>query len=176
MYPPIAFEVVECLAALQAARAHDLDGEPRGEGPRDVLCQHILIVACAGPFEADTLYAEVTAAGPYTGLTRSEFDACLEFCATGGYALRAYDRWQRLKHRDDGLWQLRDPRAARLIRMNIGTIQDTDTLKVRMKRQRGGAPLGEIEEGFAATLTRVTHSSWAGRWCGSNTCARWWWR
>jgi ATP-dependent Lhr-like helicase len=37
--------------------------------------------------------------------------------------------------------------------MNIGTIQDTDTLKVRMRRARGGKPLGEIEEGFAATLT-----------------------
>lgn len=37
--------------------------------------------------------------------------------------------------------------------MNIGTIQDTDTLKVRMKRNRGGKPLGEIEEGFAASLT-----------------------
>ncbi|MEH6831635.1 MAG: DNA ligase-associated DEXH box helicase, partial [Sulfitobacter sp.] len=46
-----------------------------------------------------------------------------------------------------------DPRATRNIRMNIGTIQDTDTLKVRMKRNRGGKPLGEIEEGFAATLT-----------------------
>ena len=37
--------------------------------------------------------------------------------------------------------------------MNIGTIQDTDTLKVRMRRSRGGKPLGEIEEGFAASLT-----------------------
>jgi len=37
--------------------------------------------------------------------------------------------------------------------MNIGTIQDTDTLKVRMRRNRGGKPLGEIEEGFAASLT-----------------------
>jgi ATP-dependent Lhr-like helicase len=53
----------------------------------------------------------------------------------------------------DGRWQLRDPRAAQQIRMNIGTIQDTDTLKVRMRRNRGGKPLGEIEEGFAATLT-----------------------
>jgi ATP-dependent Lhr-like helicase len=35
----------------------------------------------------------------------------------------------------------------------IGTIQDTDTLKVRMRRSRGGKPLGEIEEGFAASLT-----------------------
>ena len=153
LVPANRFEVIECLAALQAARAHDLDGAPRGAGPLDVLCQHILITACAGPFEAGALYAQMRSAGPYAALTRAEFDACLDFCATGGYALRAYDRWQRLQQRADGCWQLRDPRSARLIRMNIGTIQDTDKLKVRMKRARGGTPLGEIEEGFAATLS-----------------------
>ncbi|WP_170368830.1 ligase-associated DNA damage response DEXH box helicase [Ruegeria arenilitoris] len=153
LVPANRFEVVECVAALEAARAHDLDGEPRGPGPRDVLCQHILIAACAGPFDADALYAEVTSAGPYADLTRAAFDACLEFCATGGYALRAYDRWQRLQQRPDGLWQLRDPRAAHRIRMNLGTIQDSDTLKVRLKRNRGGKPLGEVEEAFAASLT-----------------------
>ncbi|WP_170449225.1 ligase-associated DNA damage response DEXH box helicase [Ruegeria arenilitoris] len=153
LVPANRFEVVECVAALEAARAHDLDGEPRGPGPRDVLCQHILIAACAGPFDADALYAEVTSAGPYADLTRAAFDACLEFCATGGYALRAYDRWQRLQQRPDGLWQLRDPRAAQRIRMNLGTIQDSDTLKVRLKRNRGGKPLGEVEEAFAASLT-----------------------
>jgi len=153
LVPANRFEVVECLAALQAVKDRDLDGEPRGPGPRDVLCQHILIRACAGAFDADDLYAEVASAGAYATLTRAEFDACLEFCATGGYALRAYDQWQRLKQRPDGLWHLRDPRSPRLIRMNIGTIQDTDTLKVRMRRARGGKPLGEIEEGFAATLS-----------------------
>ncbi|MHA7850543.1 ligase-associated DNA damage response DEXH box helicase [Roseovarius sp.] len=153
LVPANRFEIVECRAALQAVRDHDLDGERRGPGPRDVLCQHILITACAGPFEADALYAEVTSAGAYADLSRADFDACLEFCATGGYALRAYDQWQRLKQMPDGRWHLRDPRSARLIRMNIGTIQDTDTLKVRMRRTRGGKPLGEIEEGFAASLT-----------------------
>ncbi len=153
LVPANRFEVIECLAALEAARAHDLDGEARGDGPLDVLCQQILIAACAGPFEADALYAEVTTAGAYATLSRADFDACLDFIATGGYALRAYDRWQRLMQRPDGLWQLRDPRAAKQIRMNIGTIQDTDTLKVRFRRNRGGKPLGEIEEAFAATLT-----------------------
>jgi len=153
LVPANRFEVLECQAALQAVRDRDLDGEARGRGPRDVLCQHILIRACAGPFSADDLFAEVATAGAYADLTRAEFDACLDFCATGGYALKAYDRWQRLKRRDDGLWQLRDPRAARLIRMNIGTIQDSDLLKVRMNRRRGGTPLGEVEEGFAAALT-----------------------
>ncbi len=154
LVPANRFEVVECVAALQAVQARELDGAPRGRGPQDVLCQHILIAACSGPFDAAELYAEVTSAGPYSDLARDEFDRCLNFAATGGYALRAYDRWQRLQRRPDGLWQLRDPRSAQRIRMNIGTIQDTDTLKVRMKRSRGGKPLGEIEEGFAASLTR----------------------
>ncbi len=153
LVPANRFEVVECIAALDAVKAGSLDGDPRGRGPRDVLCQHILISAAAGPFDADTLYSEMCSAGAYADLTRAEFYDCLDFCATGGYALRAYDQWQRLKQRPDGLWQLRDPRAAQRIRMNIGTIQDTDTLKVRLKRARGGKPLGEIEEGFAATLT-----------------------
>jgi ATP-dependent Lhr-like helicase len=152
LIPANRFEVVECQAALQAVRDHDLDGEPRGAGPRDVLCQHILATACAGPFDADMLYAEIITAGPYATLTRPQFDACLDFVATGGYALRAYDRWQRLMLRG-GLWTLRDPRAAAVIRQNLGTIIDIETLKVRLKNRFGGTPLGEVEETFAATLT-----------------------
>lgn len=153
--PANRWEVIECHAAIEAVLAHDLDGDPRGPGPRDVLCQHILITASAAPFDADEVFAEVTTAGPYADLTRRDFDACLDFVATGGYALRAYDRWQRLMQRADGLWQLRDPRLAQQVRMNVGTIVDTDKLKVRMKGRSGasgGKPLGEVEERFAASL------------------------
>ena len=151
--PANRFETVECVAALEAVHENDLDGDPKGPGPLDVLCQHILLVACSGPFDPDHLYNEVRATGPYLGLSRKDFDDCLGFCTNGGYALRKYDRWQRLLCRADGTYVLRDPRSAQRIRLNVGTIQDTDTLKVRLQRQRGGKPLGEIEEGFAATLT-----------------------
>ncbi|WGR60443.1 ligase-associated DNA damage response DEXH box helicase [Paracoccus ferrooxidans] len=149
--PANRFEQIECVAALEAVRVRDLDGDPRGPGPLDVLCQHILLTACAAPFDADALYAEVATAGPYRGLSRADFDACLDFAATGGYALRAYDRWQRLMLRG-GLWHLRDARAAKLLRMNVGTIVEAEMMKVRL-RGRGGAPLGEVEEAFAASLT-----------------------
>ncbi len=148
--PANRFEQIECVAALQAVRERDLDGDPRGPGPLDVLCQHILLTACAAGFDADALYAEVVTAGPYRDLARADFDACLDFAATGGYALRAYDRWQRLMLRG-GFWHLRDPRAAKLLRMNVGTIVEAEMLKVRMRR--GGSPLGEVEEAFAASLT-----------------------
>ncbi|MFD1881715.1 ligase-associated DNA damage response DEXH box helicase [Paracoccus pacificus] len=146
--PANRFEVIECVAALQAVAERDLDGDPRPPGPLDVLCQHILLTACSGPFDADRLFAEVRTAGPYGKLSRAAFDDCLDFAATGGYALRAYDRWQRLMLRD-GHWQLRDPRAARNLRMNIGTIVDTEMTRVRL---RSGNLLGEVEEGFAASL------------------------
>lgn len=151
LIPANRFEVVECVAALEAAKDHDLDGDPRGDGPKDVLCQHILIAACAGPFDALDLYHQIKTVGAYSSLSRAAFDDCLDFCATGGYALRAYDKWKRLLQRPDGQWQLRDPRAAQRIRMNIGTIQDTDMLKVKLKGSFKA--LGEVEEAFAATLT-----------------------
>lgn|GEM_PF-3697594 len=149
--PANRWKVIECQAAIEAALDHDLDGDPRGPGPRDVLCQHILITACAAPFDADDLFTQVTGAGAYCAFSRAAFDDCLDFVATGGYALRACDRWQRLLQRTDDKWRLRDPRLAQQIRMNIGTIQAPHTLKVRMKG-RGGKPLGEVEEGFAAPL------------------------
>ncbi|MBB5515944.1 ATP-dependent Lhr-like helicase [Rubricella aquisinus] len=150
LVPANRFEIIECQTALDAVIARDLDGEPRPDGPLDVLCQHILLTACAGPFDADTLYREVRQVGPYAQLSRADFDDCLNYCATGGYALRAYDRYQRLIE-TDGMWRLRDPRRARALRMNIGTIVATETLKVRW-RGGGGRAIGEIEESFAATL------------------------
>ena len=151
MVPANRFEVLECFAALDAVAAGDLDGEALPDGGLDVLCQHILLTACAGPFDADHLFAEIRRAGAYAALTREDFDACLGFCATGGYALRAYDQWQRIVERD-GLWRLRDPRIAQRLRMNVGTIVQSETLGVRMGR-RGGFRLGEVEEAFAATLS-----------------------
>ena len=150
LVPANRFEVIECQAALDAVLEHDLDGDPRGPGPLDVLCQHILIIAASGGFEADALYEEVKQAGAYASLSRDDFDACLDYCATGGYAFRAYDRWQRLLERE-GRWTLRDPRSAQRLRMNIGTIMDVETLPVRLRGARQ-KPLGEVEESFAATL------------------------
>jgi len=152
LVPANRFEVLECRAALDAIADGTLDGEPQPPGGRDVLCQHILLRASAGPFEADALYAEVTRSGAYRALSRAEFDRCVAFCATGGYALRAYDRWQRLVEGLPGQWRLRDPRAAAQIRMNAGTIVGTETVSVRMGK-RGGAHLGEVEEAFAASLS-----------------------
>ncbi len=154
LVPANRFEALECRAALEAVRERRLDGEKRAEGPLDVLCQHILLTACSAQFDADDLFEEVRGAGAYAGLDRADFDRCLDFCATGGYALRAYDKWRRLMQDADGNWRLRDPRTASALRMNAGTIVGEETLGVRLAGKRGGGPkLGEVEEAFAAHLS-----------------------
>ncbi len=153
LVPANRFEVLECRAALDAVAEHTLDGEPLPMGGLDVLCQHLLLTACSQDFDAEALLEEIRGCGAYRDLGAEDFDRCLQFCATGGYALRAYDQWHRLVQRPNGLWGLRDPRTARRLRMNVGTIVEPEYLKVRTGRGRGGPILGEVEEAFAATLT-----------------------
>ena len=152
--PANKFEIVECQAALEAVRDKDLDGEPIASGSLDVLCQHILLVACSGKILPAKLFEEIKQIGAYKNLTHEEFKECMGFCIDGGYALNRYEQWHRLKLDHSGNLILRDPRIANKIRMNVGTIQDTETLKVRTHGRSGGKPLGEIEEAFAASLTK----------------------
>jgi len=147
--PANRFEVLECRAAIDAVAAHELDGERPNPGGLDVLAQHILCLACAEPITADALYDEVTGAAPYRTLDRKTFDDCLDYVATGGYALANYERWHKLFQDSLGRYQVAGEQVARRYRMNIGTIVEATTLKVRLG---GGASLGEVEEYFAQQL------------------------
>jgi ATP-dependent Lhr-like helicase len=164
LVPANRFEVLECRAALEAAEAGAQDAIVERRGGLDVLAQHVLGVACAGPFEPGALYREVTSALPYASLSRTDFDRVVDLAATGGYALRAYDRFARLKPTEDGRLRLAHPRIARQYRLNVGTIVENPMVKVRLVGRRGGAgrsggkPLaggrvvGEIDEMFAGEL------------------------
>jgi len=156
--PSNRFEVLECEAARTAISEGLLDGAPERTGALDVLAQHILGVAVSGPFDPDALYLEVVSAAPYRQLSREDFDRCIDFVATGGYALRKYDRYRRLVE-SDGRYRLAHPKVAERYRQNIGTIIEAPMLKVRLVksaggsgRKRGGRFLGEIEEMFVEGL------------------------
>ncbi|MDE1148332.1 MAG: ligase-associated DNA damage response DEXH box helicase [Azospirillaceae bacterium] len=149
LVPANRFEVLECKAAIDAVRAGTLDGDPPRPGGLEVLAQHIVGTACAGPFDADHLFAEVGSCAAYADLTRDRFDQVMDFVATGGYALRAYERFQRLRRREDGLWQLANYQVARQYRLNVGTIVEEPTIKVRMAN---GGSIGDVEEYFIQGL------------------------
>lgn len=151
LIPGNRFEVLECLAARDAVEEGALDGELERQGALDVLAQHILGMACAGPFAPADLFAEVTAAAPYAGLSRDSFDRALEFVACGGYALRTYDRFRRVVKGPDGLYRVRNAAAAQQYRMNVGTIVEAPAVNVRLAGKtalRPGRKLGTLEEWF----------------------------
>ncbi|MFG1391945.1 ligase-associated DNA damage response DEXH box helicase [Xanthobacter agilis] len=165
LVPANRFEVLECHAALEAVRAGAQDTPPERTGALDVLAQHVLGMACAAPFDADALFAEVTTAAPYRALSRADFDAALDFVATGGYALRAYERFAKIRRTRDGLWRVANPMVAQAYRLNIGTIVESPMIKVRLVSARGaarsgvagrvrwgGRVLGEVEEYFVESL------------------------
>ncbi len=166
LVPSNRFQVLECRAAVDAAYAGVQDTAIARRGALDVLCQHILGMACAEPFAEDDLYREVISAEPYRDLSREEFDAALAFVAHGGYALSSYERFAKIKQQKDGRWRITNGRVAQTYRMNVGTIVEADMLKVRLIQgkgadpgssytgplRRGGRVLGEIEEYFLETL------------------------
>ena len=83
--------------------------------------------------------------------------------ATGGYALKAYERFARLKPLDDGRMRIAHPRVAQQYRLNAGTIVDSPMIKVRLVGRNAGTGnrkpvtggsrvLGEVDEYFIEQL------------------------
>jgi ATP-dependent helicase Lhr and Lhr-like helicase len=163
LIPSNRFEVLECRAAIDAAQAGTQDAVCNRTGALDVLAQHVWGMACSGPIQMASLYREVRSAAPYRNLSRRTFDQVLDFVSTGGYALRAYERYARLRPIGPNLLRLAHPRLARQYRMNVGTIVEAPKITIRLAPRRrskrlrasalaGGRVLGEIEEYFVEQL------------------------
>lgn len=159
LVPANCFEVLECQAAIDANYVHAQDTPPVGAGALDVLAQHVLGMACAAPFDEEELWAEVCTALPYSTINRATFGRIVDFVATGGYSLRAYDRYARIRKNPDGRWRVSNPLIAKQYRLNVGTIIEAPVLNVRLVRagkgvrSTGGPVLGKVEEGFLEMLS-----------------------
>ena len=162
LVPANRFELLECEAAIEGVAAQEQDGAAPLPGGLDVLAQHLLLTAAAGPFVPEAMFDEVRRAGPYIGLSKNDYEDTLRFVEDGGYALSAYDRYRKLFRDSDGHIHIRGERVARLARMNIGTIVEAPLLKVRLTG-RGGAALGEIEESFVTMMAPGDTFMFAGR-------------
>ena len=157
--PGNRFEYLEARAALDAVEARELDPEIFRPGTLDTLAQHILACACAAPFAETELLAEIRSAAPYAGLTDAVFKQVLAYISTGGYALRAYDKFRRLVEEAPGHWRITRPAVATQHRLNAGIIVDNPMMDIRFKN---GRMLGRVEEGFASTLTIGDHIFFSG--------------
>lgn len=154
LVPSNRFEALECKAAMNAIKIGELDGEPLLAGSLDIIPQYILNCACSEPVDPEEIYHEILNAQPYANLEKPMFDALFQFTRNGGYALRNYDRYQRLMLTDDGLYTPSNKMVTTRHRMNIGTIVEAGLLKVkRLYKAHKGRILGTVEEYFAQRLT-----------------------
>jgi len=164
LVPANRFEVLECRVAIDAIAENAQDTPPLRTGALDVLAQHVLGRACGEPFLTDEHFAEVRTAAPYAALSRENFEDVVDFVATGGYALKTYERFARIRQDKQGRWRVANPRVRQSYRLNVGTIVEEPMLKVKLVRSRGmgagstgavgrgGRLLGEIEEYFIEGL------------------------
>jgi len=150
LVPGNRFEYLEARAALDAVEQGELDHEVFRAGALDVLAQHIMACACAAPFGETELLDELRSALPYSALTDELFGQVLGYIESGGYALKAYDRFKRLTKGADGLWRVTHPKFIAQHRLNAGIIVEATMLNVRFKN---GRTVGKVEESFGATLS-----------------------
>ncbi len=63
----------------------------------------------------------------------------IQFAIDGGYALRAYERFAKIKADREGRLRVANARIAQAYRMNVGTIVESTMLKVHLGSAKGGA-------------------------------------
>ncbi|MXO91272.1 ligase-associated DNA damage response DEXH box helicase [Pontixanthobacter aquaemixtae] len=150
LVPGNRFEFLEATAAKDAVEEGQRDGEDFRPGGLDVLAQHVMACACAAPFGEAELLSEIRSSLAYASITEDVWQRVLSFVETGGYALKAYDRFKRITRDKSGIWRLTHPEHAARHRLNAGIIIDSEMLTVRFKN---GRSLGRVEERFAASLS-----------------------
>ena len=164
LVPGNRFEFLEATAAKEAVDEGQRDGEEFRPGGLDVLAQHVMACACAAPFDEAALHAEIRSSLAYAWVDEEAWQRVLEFVATGGYSLRAYDKFKRIVRDRGGIWRLAHPEQAARHRLNAGIIIDSEMLDVRISAggNRGGRSLGKVEERFAASLSPGDTFAFAG--------------
>ena len=97
LIPTNRLEFIESFAAIEAIKENDLEYINPKKGSLDVLAQHILGVVCSTAVNPCTLYKEIITSFPYKFLTKSKFMRVFSFVKDGGYSLKKYKQFSKLK-------------------------------------------------------------------------------
>jgi len=146
LFPVTRDELVQCAAAVRAARAGDLDRIILPENPLDILAQQTVAIAASGEIAEEELWNLVRRAYPFRSLPRSEFEHVLEMLSEGVATRRG--RRSAHVHRDRVYRMLRGRRGARLAAITSGgAIPDTADYDVI--EEPAGTFVGKVNEDFA---------------------------
>jgi len=180
-YPLTRDDLMECVAAIRAVRAGELDRLAITEKPLDILAQQMVATVAsaassrnmheaeAGGISEEALFRLMRRAYPYRALSRSEFDQVLEMLSEGISSRRG--RRSAHIHRDRVHGLLRPRRGARLTAItNGGAIPDTADYSVVEFPEESF--VGTVNEDFAieslaGDIFLLGNRSWRIRRVGS---------
>jgi ATP-dependent Lhr-like helicase len=153
-------------AAVTTASGHSGQCEPLRlpAYPLDVLCQHILGMAAARRWSADSMFDLVRRAAPYHDLHRRDFDDCLAYlgCSTETEVASAevvpsrHDlRLPPRLYGDRNSFTILNKQTAGLLRRNLGVILADPVYEVRKIIDESNAEdylIGQVDRAFAERL------------------------
>ena len=150
-------ELLGAVVTAAAARSGRIEPLRLPSAPLDVVCQQLIGIACGGDWLVDDAFDLLRRAGPMAGLSRTDFDSCLDFLS-GELAAPAgacepepgaAPHWTSPRlWRRRGRFGLRSPRVARWFRTNVGTIVSEESVRVLAE----GVELGTLEAAYAERL------------------------
>jgi ATP-dependent Lhr-like helicase len=108
--PAHAFELVEFVAAREAALAGQIESRTPHQKPLDVLVQHVVTIATGEGFDRGALLDEIRDSYAFRNLTDTEFGWALDFVTRGGPALDAYPEFARVLSPEEQRRQRREQR------------------------------------------------------------------
>ena len=148
LVPTNRFEFLECKAAIKAIKKNEIEEISSKNGSIDVLAQHIMGMACSSEINTTKLYEEVLNTWPYRHYSKKKVQKIISFLENGGYSLKKYEQFKRLKKTQNGNYTISSEKFIRQYKMNVGTIIEAQMLDVKLKNKK----LGKIEEWFIQKL------------------------
>jgi ATP-dependent helicase Lhr and Lhr-like helicase len=129
LFPLTRDELVECTALVAAVRAGRLDAISLARLPLDIAAQQIVAEVAAREWTTGELFDRFRRAGPYSELTREQFDEVVDLVAGGIETGRG--RRGAYLHHDTVNGELRPRRSARLAAATSGgAIPETGDYRV----------------------------------------------
>jgi ATP-dependent Lhr-like helicase len=142
-------DLVECAVTVRMIEARRLEEVRIPENAADVLAQHIVGCAVSGTWSEDEIFAMVRRAYPYRQLERAKFEEVLRYLEGGGASLEAqYTPVFGKIVREQGRVRIPQPRVARDLYQNVGTISSESMVQVKVRRRN----IGQVEQGFIKQL------------------------
>ena len=149
LIPTNKFEFLECVATKKLAEKMEFDSIETKYGSKDVLCQHLLLLACNEGLNPIKTFQEIKKSFSYSHIKYQEFLEIINFIRDGGYVLNNYKKWDKLSIDENGILRINSVKNKIKTLMNIGTIIDNSNFKVKLKT---GKVLGFVDDTFVLSI------------------------